>query len=145
MGTILKKSVDWSDTDATSILPGESIDKAIVSLQIPKVLINEAIQVLYAKNLNWQSDCIISNPRIFKGEAIQVLLRQKIWIAQGLFHFKLQNFLDEAIQVLLHKKICIVEAMKRYNYFYHYFYLKWLYESHISVGGMKGFTDLILP
>jgi hypothetical protein len=39
-----KKSVHWSDTDV--ILPGESIDKAIVSLQIPEVLNDEALQVL---------------------------------------------------------------------------------------------------
>jgi hypothetical protein len=44
VGAILKKSVDCSDTD--SILPRESIDKAIVSLQIPEVLNDEAIQVL---------------------------------------------------------------------------------------------------
>ncbi len=39
MGAILKKSVDWSDTD--TLLPGEIIVKAIVSLQIPKVLSKE--------------------------------------------------------------------------------------------------------
>ncbi len=61
-----------------SILPGESIDKATVSLQIPEVLNNEAIKVLLCKNLNRQRDCIVSNPRIFKGEAIQVLLHPKI-------------------------------------------------------------------
>ncbi len=47
VGAILKKSVDWSDTDA--ILSGESIDKAIVSLQIPDVLNDEAIQLLLFK------------------------------------------------------------------------------------------------
>jgi hypothetical protein len=47
VGAILKKSVDWSDTNV--ILPGESIDKAIVSLQIPEVLNDEAIQVLLCK------------------------------------------------------------------------------------------------
>jgi hypothetical protein len=82
-----------------------SIDKAIVLLQIPEVLNDEAIQVLLRKkfelakrlyrfkpenfkgsdtgtftpkNLNWQSDCIVSNPRIIKDKAVQVLLRQKI-------------------------------------------------------------------
>jgi hypothetical protein len=44
VGAILKKSVDRSDTDV--ILSEESIDKAIVSLQIPEVLNDEAIQVL---------------------------------------------------------------------------------------------------
>jgi hypothetical protein len=47
VGAILKNSIDWSDTDV--ILPGESIDKAIVSLQIPEVLNDEAIQVLSCK------------------------------------------------------------------------------------------------
>jgi hypothetical protein len=51
-----------------------------------------------AKNLNRQSDCIVSNPRIFKDEAIQVLLLKKEAIVS------LQNtesFSDEAIQLLL--------------------------------------------
>jgi hypothetical protein len=44
VGAILKKSVDRRDTDVT--LSEESIDKAIVSLQIPEVLNDETIQVL---------------------------------------------------------------------------------------------------
>jgi hypothetical protein len=63
VGAILKKSADWSDADA--ILPGESIDKAIVSLQIPEVL---------------------------NSEAIEVLLRKKFELAKWLYHFKPQNF-----------------------------------------------------
>ncbi len=63
VGAILKKSVDWSDTDV--ILPRESIDKAIVSLQIPEVLNNEAIQVL---------------------------LRQKIWIGKAIVSFQTPEF-----------------------------------------------------
>ncbi len=54
----------------------------------------------YAKNLNRQCDCIVSNPGIFKGEAIQVFLRQKFWIGKTivsfqkrLYRFKPQNFL----------------------------------------------------
>jgi hypothetical protein len=47
VGTILKKNVDWIDTNV--ILPEESIDKAIVSLQIPEVLNDEAIQLLFCK------------------------------------------------------------------------------------------------
>ncbi len=39
MGAILKKSVDWSDTD--TLLPGEIIVEAIVSLQFPEVLSKE--------------------------------------------------------------------------------------------------------
>jgi hypothetical protein len=40
---------------------------------MPEVLNDEAIQMLTAKNLNRQGDCIVSNPRIFKDEKIQVL------------------------------------------------------------------------
>jgi hypothetical protein len=76
VGVIRIKSVDQSETDP--LLIGENISKVIVMLQIPEVLSDEALQVLLCKNLNSQSDCIISNPGIFKGEAIQVLLRQKI-------------------------------------------------------------------
>jgi hypothetical protein len=72
----LTKSVDRSDID--TLLPGESIGEVIVLIQIPEVLSDEAINCFYAKNLNRQNDCIISNSKIFKGEAIQVLLRQKI-------------------------------------------------------------------
>jgi hypothetical protein len=62
-GSDSKKSADWSDADA--ILPGESIDKAIVSLQIPEVL---------------------------NSEAIQVLLSKKFELAKWLYRFKPQNF-----------------------------------------------------
>jgi hypothetical protein len=55
--------------------------------------------------LNWQSDCIVSNPIIFKGEAIQVLLHQKISISKAIVSFQTPEVLsDEAIQVLLCKK-----------------------------------------
>jgi hypothetical protein len=47
VGAILKKSVDRSDTD--TLLLRESIGKAIVSLQIPEVLSDEAIQVILCK------------------------------------------------------------------------------------------------
>jgi hypothetical protein len=111
---IRKKSVDWIDTYI--LLLGESIGKAIVSFQILEVLSDEAIQVLLCKkfesveglyclkprnfqrqsdtstfkqkNLNRQSDCIVSNPIIFKGEAIQVLLHQKIWIGKVIVLFQ---------------------------------------------------------
>jgi transposase-like protein len=74
VGAILKKSLNFNDTDA--ILPGESIDKGLVLLQIPEVLNDEAIQVLSCKKIEpAKRFCIISNPTIFKGE---VLLRQKI-------------------------------------------------------------------
>jgi hypothetical protein len=57
MGAILKKSVDWSDTDV--ILSEGSNGKAIVLLQIPEVLNNEAIQVLLCKKI-WISKAIVS-------------------------------------------------------------------------------------
>jgi hypothetical protein len=63
VGAILKKIFDRTDTDA--ILPGESIDKAIVLLQIPAVL---------------------------KDEALQVFLCKKFESAKQLFHLKPQNF-----------------------------------------------------
>ncbi len=52
-----KKSVEWSDTDV--ILSEESIDKAIVSLQIPEVLNDEAIQVILWKKF-WIGKAIVS-------------------------------------------------------------------------------------
>ncbi len=130
-----KKSVDWSDTDV--ILPGESIDKAIVSLQIPEVWNDEAIHVLYAKNLNRQSDCIVSNSWIFKGKAIQVLLRQKIWAVKAIVSFQTPEFLNikrykyfyakkfESTKRLYRFKPQNLLAMKRCNYFYYYFLGRW--------------------
>ncbi len=56
VGAILKKSVDWSDTDV--ILSEESIDKAIVLLQIPEVLNDETIQVLLWKTF-WIGKAIV--------------------------------------------------------------------------------------
>ncbi len=100
VGTILKKSVDWSNTD--TILPRESINKATVSLQIPEVLNNKAIKVLLCKILNQQRYCTVSNPRIFKGEAIQVLLHQKLWIVKAIVSFQTPEFYK----------------MKRYKYLY---------------------------
>jgi hypothetical protein len=68
------------------------------------------------KNLNRQSDCIVSNPRIFKGEAIQVLLCKKNLIDEAIVSLQTaKSFSDEAIHLLL-----------------------------LLPGGMKGFTDLIL-
>jgi hypothetical protein len=43
-----------------------------------KFLMMKQYKYFYAKKLNRQSECIVSNPRIFKGEAVQVLLWQKI-------------------------------------------------------------------
>ncbi len=128
MGAIRKKSVDWSDSD--TLLLEKSIGKAIVSLQIPEVLSDEAIQVflckkfesakrlyrfkprnfskvkrykyLYAKNFESAKRLYRFNPRIFKGEAIQVLLRQKIWISKAIVLFQTPEFFK----------------MKRYKYFW---------------------------
>jgi hypothetical protein len=58
-----KKSVDQSDTDV--ILPGERIDKAIVSLQIPEVLNDEAIQVLLCKKFEWAKRLYRFKPQNF--------------------------------------------------------------------------------
>ncbi len=98
-----------------------------------------------AKNLNQQSDCIVSNPRIFKDKAIQVLLRQKIWIVKAIVSLQTPEFLK----------------MKRYKYFYSK--KIWINKAIVSLqnsesfsdeaiqlvllllpGGMSGFTDLIL-
>jgi hypothetical protein len=55
-----------------------------------------------AKNLNRQSDCIVSNPRIFKDEAIQVLLLKKIQIDEAIVSLQnTESFSNEAIQLLL--------------------------------------------
>ncbi len=103
--------------------------KAIVLLQILKVLSNKAIQELFCKrfestkrfyhfksrnlqswsntstftpkNLNRQSICIISNSRIFKGESIQVRAKQ-FWIGKAIVSFQTPEFLK----------------VKRYKYFH---------------------------
>ncbi len=55
-----------------------------------------------SKNLDQQSDCIISNPRILKDEAIQVLFRNKIWINEAIESLQTpEAFSDEAIQLIL--------------------------------------------
>jgi hypothetical protein len=59
-----KKSVDESDTDV--ILPGESINKAIVLLQIPEVLNNEAIQVLLCKRFESAKRLYCFKPQNFE-------------------------------------------------------------------------------
>jgi hypothetical protein len=70
-----------------------------------------------AKNLNRQSNCIVSNPRIFKDEVIQVLLLKKICIDEAIVSLQnTESFSNEAIQLLL----------------------------LLLPGGMSGFTDLIL-
>ncbi len=53
-------------------------------------------------NLNRQSDCIVSNPRIFKHKAIQVLLRKKIGIDKAIVSLQTAESLsDEARHLLL--------------------------------------------
>ncbi len=148
VGAILKKSVDWSDTDA--MLPGENVDKAIVSLQIPEVLNDEAIQVILWKKFESAKRLYCFKPRVCKGEAIQVLFRQKIWIAKATVSFQTSEFLKMkrykyfyAKKIWIDKAIVLLQtqnllAIKRYNYFNYYFYLKRLYERCISVGGGGG-------
>ncbi len=135
VGAILKKSVDWSDTDV--IFPGESIDKAIVSLQIPEVLNDEAIQVLLRKKFESAKRLHRFKPQNFKGEAIQVLLCQKIWIGKAIVSFQTPEFLKikwykyfyakkfESTKRLYCFKLQNLLAMKRYNYFYYYFLRGW--------------------
>ncbi len=111
MGAILKKSVDWSDTD--SLLPGEIIVKAIVSLQIPEVLSKEDTSAI-CKKLESANRCIVSTLRIFKG--IQVLLRQKKWVEKAIvlfqtlaflkvkqykYYYAKKHWIDKAIELLL--------------------------------------------
>jgi hypothetical protein len=111
----------------------------------------------YEQNLNRQSNFIVSNPQIFKGEALQVLLYQKIWIVKANVSFQTSEFLKmkrykyfyaqkfESTKWLYRFKPQNLLAMKWYNYFNYYFYFKRLYERRISVGGMRGFKDFILP
>jgi hypothetical protein len=139
-----KKSVDWSDNDA--ILLGESIGKAIVSLQIPEVLNDEAIQVLLCKKFDSAKQLYHFKPQNFQGEAIQVLLRQKMLIVKAIVSFQTPEFFQmkrykyfytkkfESTKRLYRFEPQKLLAMKRYNYFC-YFYLKRLYERLISVGG----------
>ncbi len=89
----------------------------------------------YAKNLNRQSDCIISNPRIFKDKAMQVLLRKKIWIVKAIVSFQTPEFLKMKRYMYLYSKNLNrrsdrfktqnLLAMKQYNYFCYYFLGRW--------------------
>jgi hypothetical protein len=91
VGAILKKSVDWSDTDV--ILSEESIDKAIVSLQIPEVLNNETIQVLLWKKF-WIGKAIVSfqTPEFLKVKRYRYFYAKKFESSKRLYRFKPQNF-----------------------------------------------------
>jgi hypothetical protein len=108
VGAILEKSVDWSDTDV--ILPGKSIDKASVSLQIPEVLNNKAIQVLLRKKI-WIGKAIVSfqTPEFLKIKRYNYFYAKKFESTKRLYRFITHNLL----------------AMKRYNYFYCYFLGGW--------------------
>jgi hypothetical protein len=53
------------------------------------------------KNLNRQSDCIVSNLGILKDEAIQVLLHKKICFDKAIVSLQTpESFRNEAIQLL---------------------------------------------
>ncbi len=67
--------------------------KRLYRFKSQKFWMMKRYKYFYAKNLNRQSICIVSNPRIFKGEAIQVLLRQKIWIVKAIVSFQTPEFL----------------------------------------------------
>ncbi len=101
VGAILKKSVDWSDTDV--ILSEESIDKAIVSLQIPEVFNDEAMQVLLWKNF-WIGKAIVlfQTPEFLKVKRYRYFYAEKFWIVKAIVSFQTPEFLK----------------MKRYRYFY---------------------------
>ncbi len=90
MGAIFKKSVDWSDTDV--VLPGESIDKAIVSLQIPEVLNDEAIQVLLCKKI-WIGKAIVlfQTSEFLKSKRYRYFYVKTFESLKGLYRFKPQN------------------------------------------------------
>ncbi len=112
MGAILKKSVDWSDTD--TLLPGESIGKAIVCFKSQKFWAMKQYRCFYAQNLNWKNDCIVLNPRIFKGEAIKSTFRQKNWIGKSIVSFEtpeLKIWIDDVIVSLQTPESFSNEAM----------------------------------
>ncbi len=91
MGAILKKSVDWSDTDV--ILPGESIDKAIVLLQIPEVLNNEAIHVLFMQTIRiGKSILSFQTPEFLKMKPYWYFYVKKIWIFKAIVSFQTSEF-----------------------------------------------------
>ncbi len=87
VGAILKKSVDWSNTDV--ILPYYIY---LYRFKSQKFWTMKRYKYFYAINLNRQSDSIISTPRILKGEAIQVLLCQKFWIVKATVSFQTPEF-----------------------------------------------------
>ncbi len=89
VSAILKKSVNWSDTN--TLLPGESIGKAIVSLQIQEVFSDEAIQVLLW-NMNEHSDCIVSTPGNFKVKRYKYFYA-KNWIGKAIVMFQTPEIL----------------------------------------------------
>jgi hypothetical protein len=64
VGAIRKKSVDYSNFD--TLLLEKSIGKAIVSLQIPEVLSDEAIQVLLCKKFESAMRLYRFKPRNFQ-------------------------------------------------------------------------------
>ncbi len=139
-----KKSVDWSDTDV--ILPGKSIEKAIVSLQIPEVLNDEAIQVLFCKKFESAKRLYHFKPQNFSRRSDTSTFLQKIWIGKAIVSFQTPEFLKmkrykyfyskkfELTKRLYRFKIQNLLAMKRYNYFYYYFLGEWG-DSHLALKG----------
>ncbi len=135
VGTILKKV-------SIELIPmlyylGKVSIKRLNRFKSQKFWTMKRYKYFYAKNVNRQSDCIISNPRIFKGEAIQVLLRQKIWIVKVTVSFQTPEFLKikrynyfyakkfESTKRLYRFKPQNLLAMKQFNYFYYYFLCLW--------------------
>ncbi len=89
VGAILKKVL----IEAIPMLYylGKVSIKRLYRCKSQKFLTMKRYKYFYAKNLNRQTECIVSNSRIFKGEAIQVLLRQKNEWSKRLCCFKPQN------------------------------------------------------
>ncbi len=76
------------------------------------------------KKINWQSDCIISNPRIFQDEAIQSTFKQKNlkrWsdcIDEVIVSLQTpEAFRDEVIQKIASKPVILLESCYVYTYY----------------------------
>ena len=96
-----RKKVSTEAIPILFYLKKESV-KRLYRFKSQKFWAMKRYKYFFAKNLNRQSDCIVSNPGIFKDEAIQVLLCQKFWIFKVIVSFQTPEF----------------STVKRYKYFY---------------------------
>jgi hypothetical protein len=135
---------------------GKVYVKRLYCFKYQRVWTMKRYKYFYAKNLNRQSDCIISNPRIFKGEAIQVLLRKKVWVVKVIVSFQTpellkmkqykyfyreKNWIDKAIGLLQTLKAFSDEAIQLLLLLLLFEAIVWA--PYFCGGG--GFTDFILP